>query len=61
MIDKIKKIEFREDGFIEVHLKRIKDFDDYLYQQILNDVNCLPCIRDPKYRSRLYFDSKGYV
>lgn len=61
MIDKIKKVEFRDDGFIEIHLKRIKDFDDYLYQQILNDTNCLPCIRDPKYRSRLYFDSKGYI
>ena len=61
MVDKVKKIEFREDGFIEVHLKRIKDLDEYLYQQILNDTSCLPCIRDPKYRSRLYFDCKDCV
>lgn len=50
MNDKLKKMEKREDGFLEVQLKRLADFDDYLFQKMHEDASCLLCIRD--YRSK---------
>ncbi|MGX8835559.1 FHA domain-containing protein [Amedibacillus sp. YH-ame6] len=61
MDERLKKIELREDGFLEVTLKKGKDFDDYIYQQMQKDSGCLPCVRDPRMKSKLYYDTKGYV
>lgn len=61
IVDKVKNIELRDDGFLEVTLKRIKDFDDYIYQQIQSDGYCLPCVRDYRQKSKLYYDTKGYI
>lgn len=59
--ERIKKMELRDDGFLEVMLKRVKDFDDYIYQQIQKDGSCLACIRDHRSKSKFYYDTKGYV
>lgn len=61
MIELIKKIELRDDGFLEIQLKRLRDFDDYLFQQLQGDGSCLPCARDPKAKGKLYYDTKGYL
>lgn len=61
MEEQIKKLEKREDGFIEVTLKRLKDFDEYVFAQLCKDPSCLLCIRDPKNRTKLFYDSKGYL
>lgn len=61
MEEQIKKLELREDGFIEVTLKRVKDFDDYVFAQIAKDVRCLACIRDPKSKLKVFYDRKGYL
>ncbi|MEG2800508.1 MAG: FHA domain-containing protein [Longicatena sp.] len=61
MDDRIKKLELREDGFMEIILKRIKDFDDYIFQQILKEGSCLPCVRDHRSKTKFYFDTKGYI
>lgn len=61
MDERFKKIELREDGFLEVTLKRVKDFDDYIYQQMQKDSGCLPCVRDHRNKSVLYYDTKGYL
>lgn len=61
MLDKFKKIDLREDGFLEVTLKRVKDFDDYIFQQIQKDGNCLACVRDHRSKSKFYYDTKGYL
>lgn len=57
----LKKISIREDGFIEIQLKKMKDFDSYIFQQIQKDSTCLPCIRDPHSKGKLYYDVKGYL
>lgn len=61
MNDKLKKMEKREDGFLEVQLKRLADFDDYLFQKMHEDASCLLCIRDYRSKSRLYYDLKGHL
>lgn len=61
MDDKLKKMDLRDDGFLEIVLKRVKDFDDYVFQQIQKDMYCLPCMRDPKFKSKLFYDTKGYT
>lgn len=61
MLDKFKKIELREDGFLEITLKKVKDFDDYIFQQIQKDGNCLTCVRDHRSKSKFYYDTKGYL
>lgn len=57
----LKHLEKREDGFLEVVLKRAKDFDEYIFQQIHKDERCLLCVRDPRSKTRLYYDTKGYL
>lgn len=61
MLDKFKKMELRDDGFLEVTLKKLKDFDDYVFQQIQKDGSCLGCVRDHRQKSKFYFDTKGYL
>lgn len=61
MEERCKKITLREDGFLEVNLKKVKDFDDYIYQQMQKDSGCLPCVRDHRNKSTLYYDTKGYL
>lgn len=61
MNDKLKKMVKREDGFLEIQLKRLRDFDDYLFQKMHEDSSCLLCIRDHRSKSRLYYDMKGYL
>lgn len=61
MLDKFKKVDLREDGFLEVTLKRVKDFDDYIFQQIQKDGSCLACARDHRSKSKFYYDTKGYL
>lgn len=57
----LKHMEVRDDGFLEVVLKRTKDFDEYIFQQIHKDERCLLCVRDPRSKTRLYYDTKGYL
>ena len=57
----LKHMEVREDGFLEVVLKRAKDFDEYIFRQIHKDERCLLCVRDPRSKTRLYYDTKGYL
>lgn len=57
----LKHMEVREDGFLEVVLKRAKDIDDYIFQQIHKDERCLLCVRDPRSKTKLYYDTKGYL
>lgn len=57
----LKHMEVRDDGFLEVILKRAKDFDEYIFQQIHKDERCLLCVRDPRSKTRLYYDTKGYL
>lgn len=57
----LKHMEVRDDGFLEVVLKRTKDFDEYIFQQIHKDEHCLLCVRDPRSKTRLYYDTKGYL
>ena len=40
----LKHMEVRDDGFLEVVLKRTKDFDEYIFQQIHKDERCLLCV-----------------
>lgn len=61
MDERYKRMRLREDGFLEITLKRVKDFDDYIYQQMQKDTGCIPCVRDPRTKSKLYYDTKGYV
>lgn len=61
MVEMFKKIDLREDGFIELTLKRVKDFDDYIYSQIQKDGSCLACVRDHRSKSKFYYDTKGYL
>lgn len=61
MISALKQIIYRDDGFLEVTLKKVKDFDDYLFQQIHKDERCLLCVRDPRSKTKLFYDTKGYL
>ncbi len=61
MISALKQIVNRDDGFLEVTLKKTKDFDDYLFQQIHKDERCLMCVRDPRSKTKLFYDTKGYL
>ena len=54
MNDKLKKMEKREDGFLEVQLKRLADFDDYLFQKMHEDASCSPCIYVLKSKKRIF-------
>ena len=40
----LKHMEVRDDGFLEVILKRAKDFDEYIFQQIHKDERCFVCV-----------------
>ena len=55
----LKHMEVRDDGFLEVVLKRTKDFDEYIFQQIHKDERCLLCVRDPRSKTRLYLIRRG--
>lgn len=61
MLDKFKKMELRDDGFLEITLKKVKDFDDYIFQQIQKEGLCLGCVRDHRQKGKFYFDTKGYL
>ena len=61
MVDSFPSILTREDGFLEVTLKDVEEFDDYIYQQMQKDGGCLPCVRDHNNPCRLFYDTKGYV
>lgn len=57
----LKHMEVRDDGFLEVVLKRTKDFDEYIFQQIHKDeLSALYCVI-PAAKTRLYYDTKGYL
>ena len=34
---------------------------EYIFQQIHKDERCLLCVRDPRSKTRLYYDTKGYL
>lgn len=61
MEELLKKIVVKDDGILEVTMKRARDFDDYIYQQIQKDDRCLPCHRDTRSKTRLFYDRKGYI
>lgn len=61
MEEQIKKLEVREDGFLEVTLKKVKDFDEYVFALLNKDAHCLSCIRDHKSKLKFYYDTKGYL
>lgn len=60
-MDSFPSILKREDGFLEVTLKDEEVFDDYIFQQMQKDGNCLFCVRDHRNPCRLFYDTKGYV
>lgn len=60
MHPKLKKMEKREDGYLELQLKKREDFDEYLYGLMNEDKACIPCIRDPMHPVAFYYDlNKG--
>ena len=61
MEEEIKKLEKRDDGFVEVMLKKAKDFDEYVLAQMCKDTSCLNVIRDPSSKVKFYYDTNGYL
>lgn len=61
MEEEIKKLEKRDDGFVEVTLKKAKDFDEYVLAQMCKDTSCLNVIRDPNSKVKFYYDTNGYL
>lgn len=61
MEEEIKKLEKRDDGFVEVILKKAKDFDEYVLAQMCKDTSCLNVIRDPNSKVKFYYDTNGYL
>ena len=61
MLNKFKSIMIREDGYLQVQLKKSKDYDDYVFQKILDDPQIIDCIKDVKSKLKFYYDLSGYV
>ena len=61
MYPKVKMMKKRDDGFLEVKIKKQSDFDDYLFHKLYEDENCMICIRDHQDPCRFYYDTNGFI
>lgn len=61
MEEQIKKLEKRNDGFLEVTFKKAKDFDEYVLALMCKDQSCLSVIKDHKSKLKFYYDTNGYL
>lgn len=61
MIERLKAIRINEEGFLEIDLKSQKDYDEYMFEQLHRDGNCIAAIRDTKNKNRYLYDVKGYI
>lgn len=61
MEEQIKKLEKRNDGFLEVTFKKAKDFDEYVLALMCKDPSCLSVIKDHKSKLKFYYDTNGYL
>lgn len=61
MEEQIKKLEKRNDGFLEVTFKKAKDFDEYVLALMCKDLSCLSVIKDHKSKVKFYYDTNGYL
>ena len=62
----LKHMEVRDDGFLEVVLKRTKDFDEYIFQQIhrmsaVCSVCVIPAAKPGCIMIRRYLTLKEYL
>lgn len=60
MIEMLKSIQMLENEFLEVQLNKSKDFDDYVFEQIHRDGNCIAPVRDRRNKAKFLYDVKGY-
>ena len=56
MLNKFKKIEKRDDGYLKLQLKRFKDYDDFVFTKMKEEEHVLEAIKDVKSKVTFYYD-----